>query len=50
MALGDACTLLVGFFLVLFVMSMVRVDDVVELAKLFFDVGRLDFGLVKVSA
>lgn len=50
MALGDARTLLVGCFLVLFVMSMISIDDVVEFAKLFFDVGRLDFGLVKVSA
>lgn len=50
MALSDARPLLIGCFLVLFVMSMIRINDVVELAKLFFDVGRLDFGLVKVSA
>lgn len=50
MAFGDACTLLIGCFLVLFVMSMVWVDDVVEFAKLAFEVNSLDFGFVKVSA
>lgn len=42
-------TLAVGFFLVLFVVTMVRVDQVVKLADLVLQVDGGDFGIVEMA-
>lgn len=49
-ALGDLGPLLVCLFLVVFVVAVIRIDDVVELADLALEMKRGDFGVVKVSA
>ena len=46
MALGNPSSFLVGTLFVLFVMTVVRVYDVVELAKLALEMSGFDFDIV----
>ena len=47
---GDSCTLVVGGFLVLFVMAMIGVEDVSELANFVLEVVGADFGIIEMCA
>ena len=49
MALSDARALLVRFLLVLFVVTVVRIDDVVELADFALEVVEAFLGFVEVG-
>lgn len=48
MTLGDAVAFLVGGFLMLFVVAMVGIDQVAELAHLVLEVDGTDLGIVEV--
>ncbi len=50
MALSDAVALLISGFLVLFVVAMVRIDEVAKLADFVFEVDGTDFGVVEVRS
>ena len=47
MALGNASSFLVGTLLMLFIMPVIRVYDVVELAKLALEMSGLNFNIVQ---
>ena len=50
MALRDTGTLLVGGFLVLLVVTVIRVDDVAEFADLVLEVDGADFGVIEMCS
>lgn len=47
MALGNTSAFLITYFLVLFIVTMVGVYDIVELAQLALEMGGLDLDIVE---
>jgi len=49
MALGDLGTLFIGSLFVFFIVTVIGVDDVLELADFVLEVDGFDFGVVEVG-